>query len=93
MGMNIKSRSGASIESNIVSPIKAETIIDIKVLHGILGHASEAVVRKKEKYYGCELLGTFKTCEYFHLPRLNVRTCQRVVVLKLLYLVNIYALT
>ena len=37
MVINIKSRSGASIERNIVSTLKAGTLIDIKVLHGMLG--------------------------------------------------------
>ena len=92
MGINIKSSSGASIERNSVSPLKAGTLIDINVLHGMLGHASEAVVRKIAKYYGWKLLGTFKNVNIVHSPRLNVRICQSKVVLKVLYLVNVYAL-
>ena len=51
MGINIKSSSGSSIENNSVSTLKAGTLIYINVLHGMLGHASEAVVRKTAKYY------------------------------------------
>ena len=39
MGININSSSGASIERNSVSPLKAVTLIDINVLHFMLGHA------------------------------------------------------
>ena len=63
MGIKIKSSSGASIERNIVSTLKAGTLIDIKVLHGMLGHASEAVVRKTAKHYNWKLLVTFKKYE------------------------------
>ena len=93
MGINIKSSSGASIERNSVSPIKAGTLIDMNVLHSMSGHASEDVVRKIVKHYGWKVMGTFKNVKILHSPRLNVRTCQRTVVLKLLYLLNIYAFT
>ena len=63
MGINIKSSSVASIERNSVSPLKAGMFIGINVLHGMLGHASEAAVRKTSKHYGWKLLGTFKKCE------------------------------
>ena len=63
MSINIKSSSGASIERNGFSPFKEGTLIYINVLHGILGHASEYVVRKTVKYYGWKLLGTLKKCE------------------------------
>ena len=52
MGINIKSISGASIERNSVIPLKAGTLIDINVLHGMLCHVSETVVRKTAKHYG-----------------------------------------
>ena len=39
MGINIKSRSGASIETNSVSTLKAGTLIGVNVLHGMLGYA------------------------------------------------------
>ena len=77
MGTNTKISSGASIERNSDSTLKAGTSIDIKILHGMLGHASEA----------------FENVKIFYSPRLNMRTCQRTVVLKVLYLVNVYALT
>ena len=69
MGINIKSSLGASIENNSVSPLKVGTLIDINVLHGMLGHESEAVVRKTAKHYGWKLLGTFKKCEYCSLAK------------------------
>ena len=69
MGINIKNSSGASIERNILSSIKAGALMDFKVLHGMLGNASEAVVRKISKHYGWELLGTFpKTRIFFTRP-------------------------
>ena len=52
MGIKIKSSSGASIERNSVSSLKEVMLIDINALHGMLGRASEAVVRKTEKNYG-----------------------------------------
>ena len=52
MGINIKSISRVSIERNSVSPFKSRRLIDIKVLHAMLGPASEAVVRKTSKHYG-----------------------------------------
>ena len=58
MVINIKSSSGVSIEMNSVSPLKAGTLIDINVFHGMLGHASETVVRKTAKHYGWKLLIT-----------------------------------
>ena len=60
MGTNTKISSGASIERNSDSTLKAGTSIDIKILHGMLGHASEAFVRETVKHYGWKLLGTFK---------------------------------
>ena len=44
-------------------------LIDINDLHGMLGHAPEAVVRKTAKHYGWKLLGTFKKCEYCSLAK------------------------
>ena len=58
MGINIKSSSGASIERNSVSPLKAVTLMDINVLYGMLGHASYDFVRKTAKHYGWKLLVT-----------------------------------
>ena len=69
MGINIKSSSGASIEINSVSTLMAGTLIGINFLHGMLGHASEAVVRKKSKFYGWKLLGTYKKYEYCSLAK------------------------
>ena len=63
MVINIKNSSGASIESNSGSPLKVGTLIDIIVLHGMLGHASEAVVRKTSKHYGYKFLRTLKKIE------------------------------
>ena len=69
MGKNIKRSSGASIESNIFITIKAVTLADINVLHGMLGHVSEAVFRKTAKHYSWKLFGTFKKCEDFSLAK------------------------
>ena len=82
MGINVKSSSGNIIESNSGSPLKAGTSIDINFLHGMLGHASQDVVRKTVKYYIWKSLETFKNVKIVHLQRLNVRTCQRAVFLK-----------
>ena len=77
MSINIKSSSGACIERNSVSPLKAGTLIDIKVLHGMLGHASEAVVRKIAKHYGWKLLGTFKKCEDCSLAKAKCKNMSK----------------
>ena len=58
--INIRSSSGVSIERNSVSPLKARTLFDINILHSVLWHVSEAVVRKTVKHYGWKLLWTFK---------------------------------
>ena len=63
MGINIKRISDAIIERNSVIPLKSGTLIDVNVLHGMLFHESEDVARKIVKYYGWELLVTFKKCE------------------------------
>ena len=52
MGININIRSGSSIERNNAGQLKAGTLIGIHILNGILGHSSEAVLRKTEKNYG-----------------------------------------
>ena len=93
MGINIKISSVAIIEMNSISLLKAGTVIDINFLDGILGHASEAVVGKTAKQYCWKLLGNFKNVKIVQSPRLNVITYQRTMVLKVLYLVNVYALT
>ena len=77
MGINIKSSSGASIERNSVNPFKAGTLIDINVLRGMLGHASEAVVRKIAKHYGWKLLGTFKKCEDCSLAKAKFKNVSK----------------
>ena len=52
MGININIRSGSSIERNNAGQLKAGALIGIHILNGILGHSSEAVLRKTEKNYG-----------------------------------------
>ena len=77
MGIKIKSSSGASIERNIVSTLKAGTLIDIKVLHGMLGHASEAVVKKTATHYGWKLLGNFKKIEDCSLAKAECKNMSK----------------
>jgi hypothetical protein len=46
-GTVIKPGTTASIERTQVSPLKKGSLVDINVLHGMLGHPSEASTRKK----------------------------------------------
>ena len=52
MSININIISDAIIERNSVIPLNTGKLIDINVLNGLLGNASEVVARKTAKHYG-----------------------------------------
>ena len=60
--------TGASCHMTNLADVIFETT-DINDFYDMVGHVSQAVLRKRAKHYGCKLLGTLKIYEDYSLAK------------------------